>query len=98
MRRKTACLRELHPLQKDMFRLPTAAPERKALRGDQDRSEAAGRDRCGRECGTTSHPRTRATAPKESGEISAAEHAPLDPKYPACNDDAVPPFDQSPIQ
>ena len=57
MRRETARVRKLYPFKKDMFGLPTAASEREAVRGDQDRPKTArGRGRgCECECATT-HP------------------------------------------
>lgn len=95
MRREATRVRKLYPFQEDMFWLPPATSERKAVRGDQDRPETHwGR---GSECAAT-HPRARQAASQTSREIPATYHAADDAEYAECRDVAVPPHHESPVQ
>lgn len=62
MRRDSARVRKLPPLQEDVLGLSGAASKRKTLRGDQDRPETPPRRKPRCECATT-EPRGRPPAP-----------------------------------
>jgi hypothetical protein len=96
VRRETTSLRELHPIEKDMLRLPAATPERKTVRGDQDRPEAPCRRGSG--CDTATYPGARAAPSSTSREVSTASYAALDASRASCYDDATPPLPEYPFQ